>query len=91
MEADDAGFCHHFKDGPILNNCQHPTPPPHDTGRNIAPKNKLKISPLLSRHNLKDISPITEERQLGYLNGLFNTLWTGDADLRLCIITVEEG
>ena len=67
MEADDVGFCRHFKDGAIPNNC-HPT---HGTEHSIAQQNQLKYSPLLSRHNLNRIPGFTAEHQRGYLQSLF--------------------
>jgi len=68
MEADDAGFCHHFKDGPIPSNCP---PPTHDAERSIATENQLKFSALFSRHHLNGIPGLTAEHQRGYLHGLF--------------------
>jgi hypothetical protein len=57
----------------------------------------LDIRAYLSRkvtgnHSLIHINSIMCKKINALFHGfLFNTLWTGDADLRLCITTVEDG
>ena len=43
-----------------------------------------RVSEVLLRQTVNFVSELTDCR-------LINTLWTGDADLRLCKTTVEDG